>query len=86
MHERLFYLLCVEKLAPDPIKSSHRANASGSTGFFLVGATGGTPMSSMSPLITAVSPPPIFVDHDKKFFRYFFNHCMTKANLASITS
>ena len=52
-------------------------------------------MSSMSLLITAVSPhkieklsppPPIFVDHDKNFFRYFFNLCMTKANLTSITS
>ena len=32
------------------------------------------------------SPPPIFVDHDKNFFRYFFNLCMTKANLNSITS
>ena len=57
------------------------------------GGTGGSPMSSMSPLIKAVSPhkieklsPPIFVDHDKDFFRYFFNFCMTKANLTSITS
>ena len=30
----------------------------------------GDPMSSVFPLITAV-PPPIFVDHDKNFFRYF---------------
>ena len=31
MHnERLFYLLCAEKLAPDHIMSSHRADASGS--------------------------------------------------------
>ena len=31
MHnERLFYLLCVEKLAPDHIKTTHRANASDS--------------------------------------------------------
>ena len=57
------------------------------------GDLGDPPMSSMSPLITAVSPHkilklplPILVDHDKNFFRYFFNLCMTKANLTSITS
>ena len=63
--------------------------------FSLVGVLGGSPMSSMSPFITAVSlikskncpaPPPIFVDHDKNFFGYVFNLCMTKANLTSITS
>ena len=31
-------------------------------------------------------PPPIFVDHDKMFLRYFFNLCMTKNNLTGITS
>ena len=47
--------------------------------------TGGTPMSSMSPLINLkIAHPPIFVDHDKNFYRYFFNFCMTKANLTSI--
>ena len=31
MHNgKVFYLLCVEKLSPDYIKSSHRADASGS--------------------------------------------------------
>ena len=30
--------------------------------------------------------PLISVDHNKIFFRYFFNLCMTKANLTSITS
>ena len=51
------------------------------------GGTGGPPMSSMSPhKIEKLSPPSIFVDHDKIFFRYFFNLCMTKANLTSITS
>ena len=30
MHNRLFYLHCVEKLAPDHIKSPHRADPSGS--------------------------------------------------------
>ena len=46
---------------------------------FPSGGTGGTPTSSMSPLITSVSPhkienlspPPIFADHDKKFFDIF---------------
>ena len=28
----------------------------------------------------------IFVDHDRNLLRYFFNLCMTKANLTSITS
>ena len=63
-------------------------------GFSPVGGTGGTPHELYAPLITAVSPhkiqklspSPIFVDHDKKFFRYFLNLCMTKANLTSITS
>ena len=46
------------------------------------------PMSSMSPhkIQKLFSSPPIFVDHDKNFFEYFFNFCMTKANLTSITS
>ena len=65
-----------------------------SSGFSLVGRDwGDPPMSSLCPLITAVSPhkilkspSPIFVGHDKNFFRYFFNLCMTKANLTSITS
>ena len=49
------------------------------------GGGGGDPMSSMSPLIKSKNcPPPIFVDHDKNFYRYFFNFCMTKANLTSI--
>ena len=43
-------------------------------------------MSSMSPPITSKNCPPIFVDHDKSFFRYVFNLCMTKANLTSMTS
>ena len=30
--------------------------------------------------------PPIFVEHDKIFCRYFLNFCMTMANLTSITS
>ena len=57
-----------------------------------MGGTGGGPHELCVPLITAVAPikskncPPIFVDHDKNFFRYFFNLCMTKANLTSITS
>ena len=55
------------------------SNHSPKLGFFWWG-TGGTPMSSMSPLITAVSPiphkieklsPPIFVDHDKIFLDIF---------------
>ena len=69
------------------IRPFHRVFPSG-------GDWGDPPVSSMSPLITAVSPhkieklspPPIFVDHDKNFFRYFFNLCMTKTNLTSITS
>ena len=75
---------------PAPVILLSRARA---TVFPSGGGTGGTPMSSMSPLITAVPPikskncpPSIFVDHDKKFFRYFFNLCTTKANLTSITS
>ena len=54
---------------------------------FPSGGTGGPPMSAMSPIKSKNCPhPPIFVDHDKKVFRYFFNLCMAKANLASITS
>ena len=55
-----------------------------------------SPHELYAPFITAVSPiknlkiapppPPISVDHDKNFFRYFFNLCMTKANLTSMTS
>ena len=37
------------------------------------------------PLIKSKNcPPSIFVDHDKNFYKYFFNFCMTKANLTSI--
>ena len=57
------------------------------------GGGGRNPHELYVPLITAVSPlkskncpPPISVDHGKNFFRYFFNLCMTKANLTSITS
>ena len=64
------------------------------TRFFPSGGTG-EPHELYVPLITAVSPPenlkivpplPIFADHDKIFFWYFFNLCTTKANLTSITS
>ena len=50
--------------------------------------SGGTPHELYVPpnKIEKIVPPPIFVDHDKIFFRYFFNLCMTKANLTSITS
>ena len=53
---------------------------------------GDPPMSFMSPLITAVSPHKILKLSPhlcwswQNFFRYFFNLCMTKANLTSITS
>ena len=58
------------------------------------GGLGGTPHelyvsphnSCVPPIKLKNCPPPIFVDHDKNFFRYFFNLCMTKANLTSITS
>ena len=57
-----------------------------------MGGLGEAPHELYVPLITAVPPikskngPPIFVDHDKNFLKYFFNLCMTKANLTSITS
>ena len=53
----------------------------------VLGRLEGPPMCYMSPLITAVPPtksencPSIFIDHDKIFFRYFFNLCIVKANL-----
>ena len=54
-------------------------------GFSLVGGLGGPHELYVPPHNSCV--PPIFVDHDKNFFRYFFNLCMTKANnLTSITS
>ena len=64
------------------------------SGFSLVGGLRGPPHVFYVPLITAVShptkskncPSPIFVDHDKNIFRYFFNLCMAKANLTSTTS
>ena len=51
----------------------------------VVGGTGGIPQELYVPPHNSCVPP-IFVDHDKNFFRYFFNLCMTKANLTSITS
>ena len=42
-------------------------------------------MSSMSPLITAVSPPSLLIMR-QTFLNIFFNLSLTKANLTSITS
>ena len=59
------------------------------TEVFPSGGTGGTPHELYVPphkIEQLFPPPPIFVDHDKNFFRYFLNLCLTKANLTSITS
>ena len=64
------------------------------TRVFPGGGTGGSPHELYVPLITAVSPhkilklspPPNLCWSWQNFFRYFFNLCMTKANLTSITS
>ena len=56
------------------------------SGFPLVGGLGGPPYAPCPPIKSKNCPPPIFVDHDKTFFRYFFDLCMAKANLDSITS
>ena len=61
------------------------------TGFSLVGRTGGTrhelyvPPHNSPHKIQKLSPPSLSI-MTKIFFRYFFNLCMTKANLTRITS
>ena len=54
-------------------------------GFSPVRGTGGIPHELYVPPHNSCVPS-IFVDHDRNFFKHFFNLCMTKANLTSITS
>ena len=55
------------------------------SGFSLV-AELGDPHELYVLLYNSCPPPSIFVDHEKNVFGYFFNLCMTKANLTSMTS